>query len=419
MRAKLCSIANHSVSKNALALIFLQAANSLIPLLVIPFLTRALGLETFGLVAIALALIQLAYVVTDYGFSLSASFSISQIREDKKTVSELIGAVFILKIGLSVIASIFVLLYGLIGSSDMGVSLIYYVAPIAILGQAFQPVWFFQGIEKMKNVTIYMVIVRSLYAVFVVLLVSVPDDAWIVILVWGLSHVVGAILAIWRVYTEGYTILLPDRSKLLSVFRESSQFFASRVAVSLYTSASTVVVGIAGGVVSAAQYSVCEQLYKGGQSLTAPLNQALYPYMAKNRDLSLFYKVLMVVGSLILLGCFSLSFFSADILVVFFGEEYREASVVLMVFLAVNVVNFFGVSFGYPAHAATGDVSFANTSVVFGAVLHILLLFTIFILDDISAVSVAVAVLITESMVMTTRMYHVMCSGRWSHQGKV
>ena len=407
MRDKLRSITNHSVSKNTLALIILQLANALIPLLVIPFLTRTLGIEKFGVVAVVLAVIQLAYVITDYGFSLSASFAISQSREDKKAVSELIGAVFFLKLCLSSLAAILVFLYGLVILSNMDAEPLFFIAPLAIFGQAFQPIWFFQGIEKMKNVTIYMVVVRCLYAVLILIFVSKPEDAWVVVFMWGISHTVGAFLAIWRVYAEGYRILLPNRSKLLAVFKESSQFFASRVAVSLYTSASTVVIGSTGGVVQAAHFSVCEQLYKGGQSVTGPINQALYPYMAKNRDWTLFYKVIIVVGSLIALGCLSLSFFSTNILILFFGEEYRDASTVLMIFLAVNVVNYFGVSFGYPAHAATGDVSFANTSVILGSVLHVAVLCVLIMLSDVSAFTVTLTILATETTVLLIRLYNI------------
>ena len=408
MRSRFNSFLSHSVSRNAFALIILQIVNALLPLLVLPYLTRVLGVDGFGAVSIALALIQLAYVLTDFGFSLSGPFAISKARADKKEVSELIGAVFILKLGLAILASACVIFYGLMSFSSWGAFILYLVAPIAIFGQAFQPFWFFQGIEKMKNVTIYMVIVRCLYALSVFLLVADPADAWLVIFAHGMSHSVGALLAIWRVYAEGYRILYPKRFKLFAVFRESSQYFASRVAVSLYTSASTVLVGSAGGVAQAAQFSVCEQLYKGGQCMTAPINQALYPYMAKNRDWKLFYKIVIGVGSLIALGCLVLSFFSAEILDIFFGKDFQKASVVLIIFLIVNVVNYLGVSFGYPGCSATGSVAFANKSVIYGSIIHVFILSILFAANSVTAFTVSLAILITESSVFFMRFCHIL-----------
>ena len=72
----------------------MQASNYVVPLLLIPFLTRQLGLEGFGLVAIALSAIQLALVLTDYGFTLSATFAISINRENLEYINQKIGSIF-------------------------------------------------------------------------------------------------------------------------------------------------------------------------------------------------------------------------------------------------------------------------------------------------------------------------------------
>ncbi|MBK7298995.1 MAG: oligosaccharide flippase family protein [Moraxellaceae bacterium] len=70
-------IKSHSVTKNVSALGVMQIANYVVPLLLLPFLARQLGIEAFGVVAITFASIQLVMVLTDYGFSLSATYAIS------------------------------------------------------------------------------------------------------------------------------------------------------------------------------------------------------------------------------------------------------------------------------------------------------------------------------------------------------
>ena len=85
---------DHSVTRNALALSVMQIGNYAVPLLLLPFLTRQLGMEAFGVVAITLAAIQLAFVLTDYGFSLSATYSISTNRENTDYVNRKIAAIF-------------------------------------------------------------------------------------------------------------------------------------------------------------------------------------------------------------------------------------------------------------------------------------------------------------------------------------
>lgn len=87
----------HSVTRNASALGLMQVVNFAVPLMLLPFLTRQLGMEGFGQVAVVLAAIQVAYVLTDYGFSFSATYAISLNRDDRGYINKKIGAIFAVK----------------------------------------------------------------------------------------------------------------------------------------------------------------------------------------------------------------------------------------------------------------------------------------------------------------------------------
>ena len=396
-------IKNHSVTRNAAALGIMQIANYAVPLLLLPFLTRQLGLEAFGIVAITLAAIQFAFVLTDYGFTLSATYAISVNRDNINYINKKIGAVFGAK-ALLLSAAAIALLAIPHAVQKLSIYAPYFAAAlIATAAQAFQPIWLFQGVERMKNITIYTVATKVLYALLVLILVRAPDDAILVIFCWSAAQFIGLIASIYFMYAEGYRITTPSFTSIKEEFKQGAQFFWSRLAVSLYTSASTLIVGTH-STVQAAHFSVCEQIYKAGQNITSPINNAMFPYMAKNKDWNAFYKVLMITGLVMILGCLTLSFFAEFVLGLLFGAEYKVATPVLLVFMCTTVVNYFAVTFGYSAFSALGRIGIANISVIAGGVLHATILSLQYLFYEISAYNVAFAVLATEIFVMTVRI---------------
>ncbi|MCE9918367.1 oligosaccharide flippase family protein, partial [Obesumbacterium proteus] len=79
-----------SVLRRNISLLFIiQLSNYVFPLLTIPYLSRVLGAENFGFLAISQAVIQYFIFFTEYGFNLSVTRKISLNRHDKSRVSEI------------------------------------------------------------------------------------------------------------------------------------------------------------------------------------------------------------------------------------------------------------------------------------------------------------------------------------------
>ncbi|HDL8011399.1 TPA: oligosaccharide flippase family protein, partial [Yersinia enterocolitica] len=64
--------------RNIFSLLLLQGSNYIIPLLTLPYLTRVLGVEGFGVYSLTLSLAQYFVILIDFGFNLSASKKIAE-----------------------------------------------------------------------------------------------------------------------------------------------------------------------------------------------------------------------------------------------------------------------------------------------------------------------------------------------------
>src|SRR5665647_1393730 len=74
--------------KNFSYLFLLQNINYIIPLLLLPYLTRVLGADNFGKIAFAQAFITYFSILTEFGFGTSAVQEIVKVRKDKDALSK-------------------------------------------------------------------------------------------------------------------------------------------------------------------------------------------------------------------------------------------------------------------------------------------------------------------------------------------
>lgn len=399
-------IRNHSLGRNALALTAMQAANYIAPLAVVPYLTRTLGVNAFGAVAVTLAAIQFACVITDFGFALSATRDIALNNGDKGYISRKIGAVYGAKLPLFLLSAVALVMLPAYVEKFAAYEPLFRVAVIAVFAMTFQPVWFFLGIERMKNVTIYSVATKFLYVTLVFAFVHSPADAVLVIACWGGAQLVGMFVSSYMVFREGYSIRWPSFNECVQELHTSAQFFWSRLAVAAYTSANTIVMGTV-GVTQSAHYAVCERVFNAGKSVSSPITTALFPYMTKRKDWRLFVKLVVIVGSTLAVGCAVVALFAGPLLGFVFGPEYASSAPVLAVFCAVVVINYLGVTFGYSAFSALNKVHIANISVIAGMAMQVTIVSWLYVTGRADPQTMALSVLVTETFVMCFRMVFV------------
>jgi len=388
---------------NIAALAILQLATYITPLLIVPYLTRVLGPGGYGTVAICLSIIQMSLILTDFGFNLSSTEYIARNCQSKDKINKHIGAVFQIKILLIFLCVIF--LYFLVNDQLQQFKIeFFFYSCIAIIGQTFQSLWFFQGVEKMKRITLFLTISKFSYVILTFVIVKKPEQGRFVILAYALSQVIGALLSQYYMRKEGYKYTPANLSSMLGVLRTSALFFWSRLAVSTYTTASTLVVGAAGHV-QAGYYAASEQLYKAGQNITTPVSQALYPYMTRAKNWALFFKMMSILTVVMITASLTAIWLSQWLIALIFGPEYIVSQNVFIVFMLALIVTFVSTNFGYPVFSALGKVKVANYTVIFGALTHVVILGVLFCLGEISAYNVVRAVLFTEIVILILRMF--------------
>ena len=162
----------HTILSNFFSLTILQVANYILPLIILPFLVRVLDLENFGIVMFSQALITFIVIAVDFGFDISGTREISISNTNKERISKVFSAIITIKILLIFLwLLILILLEECIPKLKVN-SNIYYLNFGVVIGQGLFPGWFFQGIQRMKFVTIINILAKLIFTLLIFFIVN-------------------------------------------------------------------------------------------------------------------------------------------------------------------------------------------------------------------------------------------------------
>jgi len=154
-----------------------------------------------------------------------------------------------------------------------------------------------------------------------------------------------------------------------------------------------------------AYYSIAEKLYQAMQQIYQPLVQALYPYIAKTKNMNIYKKVFITSVMFNILLTLILFGFDPILFPLVFSGATAEISKNIFHILLVSIIFVVpSLLLGYPLLGALGYAKQANRSVVFGSISHLFFLMILILFDFINVYSVAWLVAYTEFFVFCYRL---------------
>ncbi len=392
--------------ENFISLSTLQGINYILPLITVTYLVRVLGPEKFGLVAFAQAFIQYFVIFTDYGFNLSATRKISICREDKERVSEIFNSVIFIKSGFMVIS--FLVLMGLVFAIPKFNTdwMVYLFAFGMVVGNVLFPVWFFQGMERMKYTTFLNFLAKAIFTVAIFVFIRKQADYLYVPLINSLGFITAGILSLW-IARKDFKIKfgIPSLAVIIEELRDGWHIFISSVAISLYTTSNVFILGLLTNNTIVGYYSAAEKLIKAVQGLLAPVSQTVYPYISKlateskEKALSFIRKTIKIVGSVSFFVSLMIFIFAKPVVNVVLGNQYQESIIVLRILaflpFIIGLSNIFAVQGLYAFGFQRAVPKFIIPIALFHLFLLVILTYYYFLIGT------ATATIITEMLITT------------------
>ena len=326
------------IAENFFSLSLLQVLNYILPLITFPYLVRVLGAEKFGLVAFAQSFNTYFMILVDYGFNLSGTRAISINRENLQKVSEIFSSIFTAKILLLIISFLALsIIISFVPKFKVHWPL-YLLSFGMVIGNMLFPVWFFQGMQEMKYITILNFIAKIIFTVSIFLIVKSSSDYLYVPALNSSGSLIAGILSLWLIFKKfSINFLFVSKKAILRTLREGWYLFVSRVSISLYTTTNAFVLGLFESMSVVGYYVAAEKIIRVSLSLFTPVFRSLYPYIsqkavtAREYTISVLRRLLKYVGLISLLISIVFFIFAKPIILLVLGSKYLDSIAVFRI----------------------------------------------------------------------------------------
>ena len=173
------------IAFNVSMLYIMNIAKLVFPLITLPYLTRVLSVDCYGVVSYVKATMVYAQLIVDFGFMLSGVKAVTEARESMEKVGIITGNVVMAK-GMLSLAAFTVIMTAAFFIDILRENLIYTVLafiPIALSTLLLE--FLFRGLELMHIITVRYVIMKTISVGLTLVLVKGDGDIlWIPALIF-------------------------------------------------------------------------------------------------------------------------------------------------------------------------------------------------------------------------------------------
>lgn len=401
--------------QNLLALYGVQAVNYLFPLLTLPYLARVLGPEKWGLLAVVTSLAQYFSLAVEYGFTLSATREVAQRRGDKARLAQILAGVLGARVSLAF--AVLLLAWGVLGLvPNLGQDpRLFWAGVFWGVTLGFSPLWFFQGLERLRLVALLEVGVRALGFASIFLLVRSPSDAWLVPLAQGVAGVLATGVALGLAWRE-VGFVLPHLGQIVQALRSGFNLFFFRAAVSLYTVGNVFILGLLLPPQLVAYYAGAERLIRAFLGLLEPLSRVFFPRISGLVSSDLFRAsrlaswVALVMGVVGLALGIGISVLAPWLTLLFLGLEFGPTVQVMRVLFLILPLIALGISFGILWMVPLGLDGLYTRIILSAGILNVVLAPPLVV--HFSYLGMAYSVVLAEFWVVVTTLWSLWLKGQ-------
>jgi len=272
-----------AVLSNVASLSVLQAITYILPIIIVPYLFRVIGPEKFGLIAFAQAFAQYFMILTDYGFSISATKEISLCRHEHIKVCAAFSLVMTTKIVLAVLSLLVLSIIVYFIPKFRNDWPVYILSFGAVVGNTIFPIWFFQGTEKMKHIADINIAGGIIFALLIFFFVKGPRDYLMVPLINSCVFLITGLWGQYLVFKKfRVSFKFPGYENVRKQLKAGWDIFISIAAINAYTTTRIFTVGLLTNNNITGFYSIAEKIANLCQTFPlASFSQAIFPRLSK------------------------------------------------------------------------------------------------------------------------------------------
>jgi len=216
-----------------------------------------------------------------------------------------------------------------------------------IIGNIFLPLWYFQGIEKMRFIMYLNGLLKLSLFILIVLFIKEPTDIKLLMLLHTVSAIAIGLLGLYLAIKQFNIRLLPvTKEQILFYLKDGWYIFTSKIAVEFYSTSSTIIAGFFVSPLILGYYALSVKIMAAVGNLFDPITRVAYPYLVgvyansngdfinRNRQLSIVILIIMLPVSLLLF------IFASEIIEIITEETATALNIYLLKVTSLALIVF-------------------------------------------------------------------------------
>ncbi len=372
------------------------------------YLIRVLGENTYGVITWSDSIIQYFIMLINFGFNVYAAKYIVEKRSQKDKMNEIISSILTIKAILFVTS--FIILYFLfqISSTLANYKIILSLMLCMGIGEVFFPIWYFQGIEKLKIATVIVFFSRLLLIILTLLFVKGSEDILLYIffiLVSNLTMGFSGLFILLKLFD--FSFIWVSTKVLFKFLNESFMFFIGRFLSLIFNSGTIFLIGYYFTMEQVAGFDLALKIVMVFVIPFEMLQQAAFPTISRTKDKKFLKKLIIISLSLGILF-FVIIYFNSELLLKTFGGEEMIKYLSLLQVLAI-LTPFVALTFilGTCALVAFGFFKEYNYSLIISSVIYFILLILLKTTDNLNFWNLVYLRVIADIIMVLIRLFYV------------
>ena len=381
----------------------LEIIGLLLPLISYPYVIRTVGADDYGVVVFCQAIIAYVVIIINFGYNVSATRKISENRTNVFKIREIYSSIVYQKLlifAICLVSGLFVLIFL---KYDYSVILLGFIG--LCIQEVFFPTWLFQGLERMKFITIITFVAKCSCLILIFLFVHDKKDYACIPVLYSIGGFFTSVLSV-IILKKKFDIYFVKVSKyrMKEDFLESLPFFTSRLSAIVMERGNVLVIGTFFSYDMVAIYDLCAKIVSILKTPFSLVAQVIYPNVAKSKNMLLVKKSIKIVLLFGAFVCLFVYLFAPNIILLLSDTSMLGAvSILKIMVLYVPIV---GISylFGASVLVVKGYSREYNLSVVYSVLLYILMLLSFISFSKVNLYTMALAFVAPELFVALYRI---------------
>lgn len=374
--------------------------------ILVGYLIRVLGENGYGTLTWIDSIVQYFIMLINFGFDLYAAKYVVENKNNPKKLNEAISAIYYIK-GILFLIS-FVLLIPLTFNTEINtvINLIFLMLVMGI-GEVLTPIWFFQGIEKMKTITIITFFSKLILVLLTFFFIKNNTDIHLYILFLVFTNIIWGFFGFLMMKKEAsFKFVAVTFDLIKNYLKEGYLFFIGKFSTFLFNLGTVFLIGYLFTKGQVAGFDIAIKIVFVFIIPFEVLQQALFPVIVRGVRKSVLRNITVATFIISTAIAILLYVFSENVIVIFGGAEMYKYSYVLDLVLILIPIVSLTIVVGNCILVAKGYYKQYNWSLIVSAMVFVSLLIVLKTTDQLNFLNVILIRVLADFIQLLIRFYY-------------